>query len=117
MTHDEARQQASNIICEGLRPDVDDAYWGRCPECSETDPTNEYVNIERAHWMTCKLHRTRWFIGSNMFSGWRHETEATWRRNWERIGGYREISMHELLVSTANVSDAYIAELRTALCD
>lgn len=58
-------------------------YWGLCPTCKETDG---FVNLGRGHWFICKKHRTRWFIGSNLFSSWRNETEAEQRRELEEIG-------------------------------
>lgn len=52
-------------------------YFGGCPVCGDNDG---YVNIGRGHWLVCKEHRTRWFIGSNLFSSWRDETPEEQRR-------------------------------------
>ena len=93
------------VAAEGLRPDVDEAYWGRCPDCTETDPENMYCNVGRGHWMYCNKHRTCWFIGANLMSSWRDETEDDWRRNWERIADYRELTLDDVLYSPANISD------------
>jgi hypothetical protein len=59
-----------------------DGYWGLCPICKKTDG---YLNIGRNHWFMCLEHRTRWCIGSNLFSSWRDETEAEQRRECEKI--------------------------------
>jgi hypothetical protein len=46
-----------------------------------------------SHWMFCREHKTRWCIGSNLFSSWRHETEAE-QRAWydkENFGSYETV--------------------------
>lgn len=60
-----------------------DGYWGLCPICKKTDG---YVNIGRNHWFICEKHRTRWWIGSNLFSSWRGETESEQLRHCKKIG-------------------------------
>lgn len=69
--------------------------WGRvspvnggCPECGNCD---RVLNIGPEHWAVCHAHRTKWSLGSNLFSGWRDESEETWKRNAARIEGYREV--------------------------
>jgi hypothetical protein len=52
-------------------------YFGGCPECGR----NACVNVGRDHWLVCEEHKKRDIIGSNLFSSWRHETEADWERN------------------------------------
>ncbi len=65
-----------------------DEYFGGCPECGET---NGYLNVGRSHWFVCDAHRTKWFIGENLFSSWRDESEADWRRSAEKLAGHREV--------------------------
>lgn len=65
-----------------------DEYFGGCPECGRT---NGYLNIGRNHWLVCDEHRTKWLVGSNLFSCWREEDETIWRQNWERLQPYREV--------------------------
>jgi len=65
-----------------------DDYFGGCPECGCTDG---YMNISRNHWFVCDEHRTKWLVGSNLFSSWREEGETIWRQNWERLLSYREV--------------------------
>jgi hypothetical protein len=68
------------------RPEVKTShYFGGCPQCGETDG---FVNVGRAHWFTCDEHRTAWCIGSNLFSGWREETDEIWDKNAEKLKGY-----------------------------
>jgi hypothetical protein len=66
-------------------------HFGWCPECGKTDG---YLNIGRAHYFYCDAHRTRWCVGSNLFSSWRHEDEATWERNAQHIEQYRDVDSH-----------------------
>lgn len=62
---------------------ANDGYFGLCPICKKTDG---YLNIGRIHWFICKKHRSRWCIGFNVFSSWRHETESEQLRLCEEIG-------------------------------
>lgn len=67
-------------------PDIDN--FGGCPECTRNDG---YLNIHRAHWFMCHQHRTKWFVGTNLFSAWRSETEEDWEQNYQCIRNYREV--------------------------
>src|SRR4051794_9837805 len=58
---------------------TDDPFGG-CPVCGGNDA---YLNLGREQWCYCEAHRTRWIIGSNLFSSWRDETPETWERNAE----------------------------------
>jgi hypothetical protein len=60
-----------------------ESYFGGCPECGKTDG---YANVGRSHWFFCKPHKTKWCIGSNLFSGWRSQTEDEQRRAYDAIG-------------------------------
>lgn len=62
--------------------------FGGCPYCGGYD---RILNIERVHWMMCRTHQVKWDIGSNLFSGWRGETEEQWIRNTYELAGYREV--------------------------
>jgi hypothetical protein len=66
---------------------VDDDFGG-CPVCGKTDG---YLNIGRDHWFVCHAHEKRWLIGSNLFSGWKEETEAKWAANAALLEGYEKI--------------------------
>lgn len=44
-----------------------DDHFGSCPICHLT---NGYANIGRHYWFCCSKHRTRWYVGSNLLSGW-----------------------------------------------
>jgi hypothetical protein len=60
-----------------------DGYFGLCPICKKTDG---YLNIGRSHWFFCEKHRSRWCIGSNLFSSWRDETKSEQLRHCKEIG-------------------------------
>ncbi len=66
-------------------PGAYDEYWGVCPRCKRNDG---YLNIRRVHWFVCHRHRVRWWGGENLFSTWRWETDADWKRNARRIRDY-----------------------------
>lgn len=57
-------------------------YFGGCPKCGKTDG---YMNVGPNHWSICDEHKTSWCIGSNLFSGWRDETEHDFERNAKRL--------------------------------
>jgi hypothetical protein len=60
-----------------------DGYWGVCPQCRRNDG---YINAGRSHWFFCKEHRVKWWVGANLFSSWRDETEAEQPRVYDEIG-------------------------------
>jgi len=54
-------------------------YFGICPRCDQDNPGEQsMLNIERDHWYYCDEHKTKWCVGSNLFSVWRQESEADW---------------------------------------
>jgi hypothetical protein len=63
-------------------------YFGGCPKCGKNDGC---FNIYSDHWYYCSTHRVRWTVGSNLFSGWKYETDEIWRLNWARFGSYRVV--------------------------
>jgi len=67
-------------------------YFGCCPECCKDscDPKQDFIycNIGRDHWFYCDKHQQAWIIGSNLFSGWREETEDVWEANFNKLCTY-----------------------------
>lgn len=61
---------------------------GVCPKCHRH---NGYMNVGAEHWYHCALHKLKWSVGSNLYSGWREETEADWKRNFEYLTGLVEV--------------------------
>jgi hypothetical protein len=45
-------------------------------------------NIGGGHFVACDECRTYIFVGSNLMSTWRQETEDVWRRNSDSVEGY-----------------------------
>lgn len=48
-------------------------------------------NIGRCHYVACDNCRTYIFVGANLMSSWRQESEDIWRKNSESKKGYRFI--------------------------
>jgi hypothetical protein len=72
--------------------DAEDAgYFGWCPACGGS---NGVLNIGYAHWFHCHRHRTKWYVGSNLFERWKCETKAIWDRNIQHLADYREVEAH-----------------------
>src|SRR4051794_25638716 len=63
-------------------------YYGDCPRCRRSDG---YVNVGRHHWIVCDACRTKWYVGSNLFSSWRDETLEVWEENAQLLSGYEEV--------------------------
>lgn len=63
-------------------------YFGDCPKCGRTDG---YLNIGCDHWFVCDRHKTKWYIGSNLFSCWKEETPETWLKNQDKLAYHREV--------------------------
>ncbi len=66
-----------------------DPYWGGCPECGGNSGLNR--NVGPVQWYCCDRHKTKWQIGENLFSGWRHEGEDRWREAAEYLADYEEV--------------------------
>jgi hypothetical protein len=60
-----------------------DKDWGVCPQCHGNDGM---LYLGKSHWHYCKQHKVMWTTGSNIFSGWRLQTEDEQRRIYEEIG-------------------------------
>ena len=60
-------------------------YFGGCRACGKNDG---FLNVGRDHWFVCHEHKQTWCVGSNLFSGWRDQTEADWARNRETLKSY-----------------------------
>jgi len=48
-------------------------------------------NIGRGHFVACDRCRTFIFVGSNLMSSWRAESEDIWRANSKSVEGYEFI--------------------------
>ena len=70
------------------QPVKTDEYNGGCPVCGESD---KLLNVGRNHWGVCHEHQMAWFIGANLFSGWREQAEADWAANSDKLASYRVV--------------------------
>jgi hypothetical protein len=54
-------------------------YFGECPICESHD---RHLNIGPDHWFYCEEHKVCWWVGSNLYSGWKlFESKADWERH------------------------------------
>jgi hypothetical protein len=60
-----------------------DYRFGVCPVCQQTDG---YANAGKTHVLFCKEHKKSWYVGSNLFSSWKYQTEEEQRKYWEETG-------------------------------
>lgn len=67
----------------------DDAYFGTCPQCGKSDG---FMNDGADHWGVCVAHGVKWYVGSNLFSGWRDEPEEQRERNRARLATLTDCS-------------------------
>ena len=74
--------------CNEVRPVNTEHYFGACPKCGNE---NGFMNIGRNHWNVCDAHKTKWPIGSNLFSCWLEESTEDWERNAKVLDGYEEV--------------------------
>jgi hypothetical protein len=64
------------------------SYFGGCPKCGGG---NRWLNVGPTHWICCEEHKLKWSPGSNLFSGWREESDEEWRRNDAELAHFREV--------------------------
>jgi hypothetical protein len=63
-------------------------YFGGCPTCRRT---NGFINDGADHWFVCDTHKAKWYVGSNLFSNWREQTEEERLKNRDKLAKYREV--------------------------
>jgi hypothetical protein len=63
-------------------------YFGGCPECGGN---HGCVSIGRDHWIVCHDHKTKWWIGSNLFSTWRDLSPAEHRWHERVLASYTKV--------------------------
>ncbi len=80
------------VNLEPKKPRYAESYYGGCPHCGRNDG---FLNVEREHFFICHEHKTKWHFGSNLFSGWREESEETWQRNRFRLAEYMTVDPME----------------------
>jgi hypothetical protein len=84
LLHDgEAAYQPNYTKISIMTPDDLDDHFGLCPECHQAEG---FVNAGKAHFVFCKVHRLFWFVGANLFSSWKEQTEEEQRKIWQDVG-------------------------------
>lgn len=74
-----------------MTPEQETNHFGTCPTCHKNDGS---LNIGKSHWYYCKTHRTKWYVGFNLFSSWQHQTEDEQRKRYEdlKFDTYTEVT-------------------------
>jgi hypothetical protein len=75
-------------IAKFPEPGSRENYFGVCPICQRQ---NGYLNDGRDHWFVCDRHKTKWYVGSNLFSSWRHLTKEESFAQVDCLARYREV--------------------------
>ena len=44
-------------------------------------------------WFFCDSHKTKWLVGSNLFSSWREEDDEVWRLNRFKLAEYMTVNL------------------------
>ncbi len=83
------RNKLMNSIQTSEPTDTTNYGFGVCPKCQKSDG---YMNIGREHWGLCDEHKICWHIGSNLFSGWKDETEGDWESNSEKLASFTQVT-------------------------
>jgi hypothetical protein len=47
-------------------------HFGACPTCHCNDG---FVSVGPEHWFVCHRHQVKWYVGANLFSCWREQTD------------------------------------------
>ena len=63
-----------------------------CPHHVTAPEAIAYMNVGRQHWGYCKLHRTKWCLGENLFSGWQEEDKEIWARNAATLAEFVDVT-------------------------
>ncbi len=66
-----------------------DPYFGRCPLCLQGGTV--MVTVGRDHWAICEPDKTRWWVGSNLFSAPQEQTEEEAEAQSAHLAPYREV--------------------------
>jgi len=65
-----------------------DPHFGGCPQC---EGYTGVLSIGRDQWFYCDDCKTKWWIGSNLFSSWREMTAQEFEGNRKYLQDYIEV--------------------------
>lgn len=63
------------------------SYFGHCDNCNSCG----IMHVGRHHYGLCNKNKTFWYIGSNLLSGWREQTEEQKNENIEYLSNLKEV--------------------------
>jgi len=67
--------------------ELHDDRFGLCPQC-----LRQGVCVSGPdHWFICKRHKTRWYVGFNLLSGWSGQTAEERASNARLLAKYRVV--------------------------
>ena len=71
-----------------------DDHFGVCPRCMEAGNYADQIwrNVGREHYLCCDKHNVYWWVGSNLFSNWHHETEEMRQQNAAKLTTMRLVA-------------------------
>lgn len=75
-------------ILKTLRSGAFQGYFGGCPFCGHSEGP---YHIGPVHWLVCRDHFVRWWIGENLFMAWRSETRADWESTCMWLGEFQMV--------------------------
>ena len=55
-----------------------DNHFGGCPKCGAN---TGMIHVGRHEWCYCTDHKLAWYVGSNLSSAWRDQTDADLQDN------------------------------------
>jgi hypothetical protein len=76
------------VARQTLADDEEVLHDGGCPFCGST---GYYRNIGKDHWFYCETHKTKWYVGSNLYSNWQYQSEKIWLENARVLESYTEV--------------------------
>ena len=83
-----------------FRPRVP-ARYGVCPKCGNA---SGILNIGKSHWVYCRAHRLKWFVGCSLLGKGR-EGPREWLENSRQLKDYREVKPTKTLANRVQVDD------------
>jgi hypothetical protein len=63
-------------------------HFGNCPTCRRSHGCR---SVGPDHWYVCHVHKTKWLVGSNLFSTWKHLSDVEHFENARLLSGYTEV--------------------------
>jgi hypothetical protein len=77
------------------------------------------INVGRIHWMICETHKTKWWLGSNLLSSWRDQTEDEQRAIYDAkgVGTFDEVEPYHPPPTEVEIAERAEAKAKQAVED